>query len=73
MPVLDGPSALGQMHSMATQEGRVMPPAIAFTANLMPHQISAHLQAGFVDVVAKPLKQRALLDQIQRVITPSQA
>ena len=73
MPVLDGPSALGQMRSMAAQEGRVMPPAIAFTANLMPHQISAHLQAGFVDVVAKPLKQRALLEQIQRVITPFRA
>lgn len=71
MPVLDGPSALGQMRAMAVQEGRAMPPAIAFTANLMPHQIAAHLQAGFVDVVAKPLKQRALLDQIQRIITPA--
>lgn len=72
MPVLDGPSALGQMTALAAQDGRKMPPAIAFTANLMPHQISAHLQAGFVDVVAKPLKQRALLDQIQRIIAPSQ-
>ena len=72
MPVFDGPSALGRMHSIATQDGRTMPPAIAFTANLMPHQIAEHLQAGFVDVVAKPLKQRALLDQVQRVISPAQ-
>ena len=72
MPVLDGHAALGQMQSMAAQDGRAMPPAIAFTANLMPHQVAAHLQAGFIEVLAKPLKQRTLLDHIKRVIPPAQ-
>jgi CheY-like chemotaxis protein len=66
MPVMDGPTALRQMAEIAAREGRPMPPAIAFTANLMPHQIADHLAAGFMDVIAKPVKRKILLDQIER-------
>jgi CheY-like chemotaxis protein len=66
MPVMDGPTALQQMAGFAAREGRPMPPAIAFTANLMPHQIADHLAAGFEDVIAKPVKRKILLDQIEQ-------
>lgn len=66
MPVVDGPRALQQIAEIAQGDGRPLPPAIAFTANLMPHQITAHLAAGFVDVIAKPVKRQVLLEQIQR-------
>jgi PAS domain S-box-containing protein len=66
MPVMDGPAALGRIAGICAQEGRVMPPAIAFTANLMPDQIAAHLEAGFVDVIAKPVKRQLLLEQIRQ-------
>jgi CheY-like chemotaxis protein len=68
MPVMDGPTALRHMAEIAAREGRPMPPAIAFTANLMPHQIADHLAAGFVDVIAKPVKRKILLDQIERYL-----
>jgi len=73
MPVLNGPAALAVMREKAAQTGREMPPAIAFTANLMPHQIAEHLTAGFVDVLSKPLKRQLLLDQINRHIAPPRA
>jgi CheY-like chemotaxis protein len=66
MPVIDGPGALEQIAMMARRDGRPLPPAIAFTANLMPHQITEHLAAGFVDVIAKPVKRQVLLEQIRR-------
>jgi CheY-like chemotaxis protein len=66
MPVVDGPSALLQIAAIASRDGRPLPPAIAFTANLMPHQITEYLAAGFVDVVAKPLKRQVLLEQIKQ-------
>ena len=74
MPVVDGPDALRQMSEAAADHGYRMPPAIAFTANLMPHQISEYLGAGFVDVIAKPLKRQVLLAQIEKHLeaqTPS--
>ncbi|MDX5401711.1 MAG: CHASE domain-containing protein [Rhodobacterales bacterium] len=66
MPVIDGPGALQQIAAMTRRKGQPLPPAIAFTANLMPHQIAEHLAAGFVDVIAKPVKRQVLLDQIKR-------
>ena len=69
MPVIDGPAALRQMAEIAAREGRYLPPAIAFTANLMPHQIAEHLAAGFVDVIAKPVKRQLLFEQIERHLT----
>jgi CheY-like chemotaxis protein len=73
MPVIDGPGALQQIAEIARGEGRPLPPAIAFTANLMPHQITEHLAAGFVDVIAKPVKRQVLLEQIQRHVESSGA
>ena len=66
MPIIDGPGALRRMGEAASHDGRTMPPAIAFTANLMPHQIAEYLTVGFVDVIAKPVKRKVLLDQIKR-------
>ena len=71
MPVIDGPAALQQMQRQAEDQGRAMPPAIAFTANLMPHQISDYHGAGFADIVSKPLKRQQLMEQILRQLTPA--
>lgn len=68
MPVMNGPAALDAMRTAAAAQGRAMPPAIAFTANLMPYQIAEHLASGFVDVISKPLKRQLLLEQINRHI-----
>lgn len=64
MPVMDGQTALRQMIELAATENRPLPPAIAFTANLMPYQIAEYLGMGFVDVLSKPVKRQVLLEQI---------
>ena len=66
MPVMDGPTALGLIRAAAQAAGRLPPPAIAFTANVMAHQVAAYREAGFADCVAKPLKREVLLDRLDR-------
>ncbi len=68
MPVMDGQTALRRMIDHCAETHRPMCSAIAFTANLMPYQISEYLDAGFKDVLAKPVKRQALFDQIRKHI-----
>jgi PAS domain S-box-containing protein len=55
MPGMDGVDALRAIRRGEAQRGLRMPPALAVTANAMPDQIAAYLQAGFVGHVAKPI------------------
>lgn len=53
MPGLDGIETAAAMHEHL--DGR-MPPVIAVTADVMPESIAACREAGFVDVLTKPLR-----------------
>ena len=66
MPVMDGPTALSLIRRQAEEAGREPPPAIAFTANVMAHQVAGYLEGGFSDWIAKPLKREVLLERIRR-------
>ena len=67
MPVMDGPSALARMIQYADSHSLPHPRAIAFTANVMHHQIEHYHAAGFVACIAKPLKKADLISQIAAV------
>ncbi|NRA69461.1 MAG: response regulator [Gammaproteobacteria bacterium] len=47
-------------------------PIIALTASVRPDDIHDYFNAGLQDVVAKPVKQKLLLDAIARVLDPQQ-
>lgn len=64
MPVLDGPSALAEMNRLAQVRNVPPPCALAFTANVMTHQIAEYRAEGFVGCIAKPLRKADLLAQI---------
>ncbi|TWI06793.1 response regulator [Aerolutibacter ruishenii] len=44
-------------------------PAIAHTASHLPEELDALLQAGFQEVLVKPLPSRAVADALQRALT----
>lgn len=60
MPIMDGFGALQTMQRHSVQSGHPAPRAIAATANVMKDQVDRYSAAGFVDVLAKPLKREAL-------------
>ena len=64
MPVLDGPSALAEMKRLAKQREMPPPRALAFTANVMLHQIAEYRAVGFAGCIAKPLRKAELVSQI---------
>lgn len=64
MPVVGGIEAFRQIALTASQTGRPLPPAIAFTANVMSHQITEYLNEGFVSYVGKPLNRKILFEAL---------
>jgi len=64
MPVLDGLSALGEIRRQERDLGETVVPAIAVTANAMPHQVADYILGGFDSHLAKPFKHRQLLHAI---------
>ena len=64
MPGRDGVAVLGDLRSARLADGRLMPPVIAMTANIMAHQVESYIDAGFVDTLAKPLRQDILVQAI---------
>ncbi len=64
MPVLDGPSALAEMIRLAKERDMPPPRALAFTANVMTHQIAEYHAAGFLGHISKPLRKADLLAQV---------
>lgn len=70
MPVMDGIEARARIEAEARAEGRTPPPAIAFTANVMAHQLAEYSAQGFVGYVGKPLKKDLLLRAIRNSLLP---
>ncbi len=65
MPVMDGPTAVRRMR--ANGGGDATLPVFALTADVLPEHISRFREAGFTDVLTKPVdwaRLRALLDEL---------
>ena len=69
MPVLDGIGALQSIRASGDAGARV--PAIAVTANAMPHQVSEYIASGFDSHVAKPFRRAELLHAISTLMPSS--
>jgi PAS domain S-box-containing protein len=67
MPEIDGVEALAAIRAEAAARGAPRAPAVAVTANAMPHQVEAYLAAGFDDHLAKPITRDALAGALRRV------
>ena len=68
MPVLDGMTALLRIRQRET-EARLPPvPAIAVTANAMPHQVADYIMGGFDTHLAKPFKRRELFHALKTLL-----
>jgi len=61
MPVLDGVSATRAIRTEEARSGRARTTIVALTANAMPQQVAAYLEAGIDGFVPKPIDVRALL------------
>jgi PAS domain S-box-containing protein len=65
MPVMDGIAATREIRALSGSAGRT--PILAVTANVLPRQIEAYLQAGMDGYVAKPVSPAALMAEIARL------
>ena len=70
MPVLDGVSAARRIGEEARVAGRVAPPIIAITANVMAHQLSDYVEAGMPYCVSKPVDAENLFSAMRQALTP---
>ncbi|NUB43321.1 PAS domain-containing protein [Fertoebacter nigrum] len=68
MPVLDGLSALGTIREAERAAGLAAVPAVAVTANAMPHQVADYILGGFDSHLAKPFKHQELMHAIRTLI-----
>lgn len=64
MPEMDGVSALSAITAEFQLAQRLVPPAIVVTANTAPEQIDEYRQAGFCDVIAKPIAKARLIEAL---------
>jgi signal transduction histidine kinase/CheY-like chemotaxis protein len=67
MPVMGGREACAKLRSSG-----VTSPMIAFTANVMKHQMEEYERQGFNAVVEKPLVRERLFETLKQVIDKSQ-
>ncbi|MBK5927763.1 response regulator, partial [Rhodobaculum claviforme] len=67
MPVMDGVTALARIAGHAAAAGVAPPPALAVTANVMPHQLHEYLAAGFAGHAGKPFRSAQLIAAIAAV------
>jgi signal transduction histidine kinase/ActR/RegA family two-component response regulator len=68
MPVMDGVEATRAIRAEEAASGRARTPIIAVSANAMPNQVAAYLEAGMDGHVAKPIELAKLHDAIVRVL-----
>ena len=68
MPVLDGMSALSEIRRTEAASGSAPVPAIAVTANAMPHQVADYIMGGFDTHLAKPFKRKELLHALRTLL-----
>ncbi len=64
MPVMDGPTAAGEIRKLQGAPARI--PIIALTANAMAGDREAYIAAGMTDYVSKPIDMDTLLAAIAR-------
>jgi PAS domain S-box-containing protein len=69
MPVMDGIAATREIRALSGPAGRT--PILAVTANVLPRQVEAYLQAGMDGCVAKPVSPAALMAEIARLAAPA--
>jgi PAS domain S-box-containing protein len=69
MPVMDGPTAVGEIRRREAAEGRPRTPIVALTANAMQHQVAQYLQAGMDGYVAKPIEAARLYAAVEAALT----
>jgi len=62
MPEMDGVRALRLIRAEYDAGAQSLPPAIVVTANVGSAQVAQYLDAGFCDVIAKPLRKPRLLE-----------
>ncbi|WP_439560722.1 ATP-binding protein [Roseinatronobacter sp.] len=62
MPEMDGVTALRRIQAEYGARAQPVPPAIVVTANVGSAQVAAYRDAGFCDVIAKPLRKARLLE-----------
>lgn len=70
MPVLDGMSALKHIRAAEDERKTGHVPAIAVTANVMPHQVAQYIIAGFDTHLSKPFRRSELIGAIMAVNAP---
>ncbi|MGP9791741.1 ATP-binding protein [Roseinatronobacter sp. NSM] len=61
MPEMDGVTALRQIRAEYGACAKPVPPAIVVTANVASAQVAQYHDAGFSDVIAKPVRKAQLL------------
>ncbi|HVJ42806.1 MAG TPA: PAS domain S-box protein [Dongiaceae bacterium] len=64
MPVMDGPTATGEIRRLTGPAGQV--PIIALTANAMSGDRESYVAAGMNDYVSKPIDPKRLLEALAR-------
>jgi signal transduction histidine kinase/DNA-binding response OmpR family regulator len=62
MPVMDGLTATQKIRELDQPTNRI--PIIAMTANVLPQQVTAFMQAGMNDHVGKPFKRAELFQKV---------
>ena len=68
MPVLDGMGALAKIRERESGQQLAPVPAIAVTANAMPHQVADYIMGGFDTHLAKPFKRKELLHALKMLL-----
>jgi PAS domain S-box-containing protein len=68
MPVLDGMRALATIRERESGQRLAPVPAIAVTANAMPHQVADYIMGGFDTHLAKPFKRKELLHALKMLL-----
>jgi signal transduction histidine kinase/ActR/RegA family two-component response regulator len=66
MPVMDGYAATRAMRRMESTTGRAATPVLALTAHSAAEIAASAFEAGFTEVLTKPLRRGTLLDALGR-------
>ena len=67
MPVLDGQGALDEIRKRCTEQGALLPYALAATAHVLKDQTEKYIQGGFDAVLSKPYRKNALVRLLAKV------
>ena len=72
MPDMDGPTVTREIRGQERRQGRSPTPILAVSANAMPSQIQAYLEAGMNGHVAKPIVASQLLAAISAALADAE-